>query len=350
MAAARALNVGTSSAEDLPHPGSVDDAAYLADRVALLLHSLIPPAVRRAEQSLQSGRIAEEAMRELLVFHQDVISPISSVFAYALPCGQALRAIARHTAAIIEPGAGNGLWCALLQRAGVSAFAFDTQEPLRPYCDVATLSAGNFSTRACSATAHAALFLCWPPLEQEMGQHNSMAFDALAAYEGDVLLYCGEWRGTQGVVSSLSCRTSEYGQTAGARFQRAVEANWLLVEMVQLPRWPGFTDALYIFRRRNPRGGQRRQQGEAEVISTASTNPRTNASSSNAAAAASSPRTLHGSKVWSPRWDLAGRVQRVLHLGLCQPAAIAAALLIESELAANCTIEMTTRRNRSTRL
>ena len=55
MAAARALNVGTSSAEDLPHPGSVDDAAYLADRVALLLHSLIPPAVRRAEQKADSG-------------------------------------------------------------------------------------------------------------------------------------------------------------------------------------------------------------------------------------------------------------------------------------------------------
>jgi hypothetical protein len=60
----------------------------------------------------------------------------------------------------------------------------------------------------------------------------------------------GEWRGCTGLISSLSSRTQACGQTDGAQFQAAVERGWLLIERVQLPCWPGFTDELRIFRRR----------------------------------------------------------------------------------------------------
>ena len=52
----------------------------LADQVAALLQSAIPPAVRRAEWRLRSGchtdEEAEAALRTLLDFHADVVGPI----------------------------------------------------------------------------------------------------------------------------------------------------------------------------------------------------------------------------------------------------------------------------------
>ena len=80
-----------------------------------------------------------------------------------------------------------------------------------------------------------------------------MAVDALETYRGRTLLYVGEWRGSTGVVSALSNLTDECGQTAGAVFQEAVQRDWEPVERVALPRWPGFTDTLLVFRRKGSR-------------------------------------------------------------------------------------------------
>ena len=164
----------------------VDQAAALADRAATLLQSLVPAAVRSAQCAMLQWGSSEEALRTLLEFHQDVVSPISSAFAFALPSGKALRLIARHATAVVEPGAGNGLWCALLRHAGMPVCAFDNLPPQRAYCRV-----GLADALSCVDDHHtsAALLLCWPPLELELDGPNTMAADALAAYRGNTLLY-----------------------------------------------------------------------------------------------------------------------------------------------------------------
>ena len=78
-----------------------DDAQRLADEVAHLLHS-IPAEVWRAERQLTGGLAVTDAQHQLgalLTFHQDIGSPISEIFSYALPCARALRCIARYAGA-----------------------------------------------------------------------------------------------------------------------------------------------------------------------------------------------------------------------------------------------------------
>ena len=76
------------------------------------------------------------------------------------------------------------------------------------------------------------LLLCWPPLEDGVDGRNSMALDALQAYDGDTLLYVGERPAAVGLLSTLSWRTAA-GHTAGGRFHAAVDAGWTLVEVVR---------------------------------------------------------------------------------------------------------------------
>jgi len=75
-----------------------------------------------------------------------------------------------------------------------------------------------------------------------------MCVNALRAYKGDTLFYVGEWEGRSGLLAMMSPRT-QCGLTAGRTFQDEIRAAWKLVETVPLPRWPGFCDRLYIFRR-----------------------------------------------------------------------------------------------------
>ena len=214
-----------------------------ADVLATLLHSLVPCMAWRAEWRMAD----EQALRALLMCHQDVISPLSQAFAFALPNHAALQAIARHAPhGCIEVGAGNGLWAALLRAHGVPCAVSDSTRSTHAFCKVAV---SGSATAASRADADSALLLCWPPLEQEAstdgdddgadgggaadGADNLMALDALRAFPGNTLLYVGEWRGSVGVVAQLSWRTASCGHTAGARFQAHVEARFDLVERVR---------------------------------------------------------------------------------------------------------------------
>ena len=254
--------------------------------------SLVPPAVVRAErlllnnhEVLHSDQEYESALRVLLEFHQDVVGPICAAFAFAIPCSKALRAIARHAPdGVLEVGAGNGLWAAMLREAmpveasdrGNTAFhtlEFVWDAGVRVVDATAAVvpppalpPAKDVRSQVLILRGEAippqqeekrALLMVWPPLEQEQGrsrsgsaQRNSMAMDALRGYIGDTLLYVGEWRERTGLLAALSPLTAETGHTAGCEFQRVVDREWRLVESVALPRWPGLADRLYIFKRR----------------------------------------------------------------------------------------------------
>ena len=245
-------------------------SSMLANQVATLLHSIIPSNVRRAEWTLLHGGATDtetsDALRELLDFHAAVLSPIAEHFAFSLPSCAALDAIARYApCGVIESGAGNGLWAAILREHGVAVCAMDDGirhdgSPVRPFGHVVL----SGPTPVSDVAHDVALFLCWPSLELELsvtaldgastgevdaGPPNLSAYFALQSFGGDILFVVGEWRGHVGLLSSLSWRTA-CGQTAGAQFQDAVEGGWDLAETILLPRWPGFADVLRIFRRR----------------------------------------------------------------------------------------------------
>jgi hypothetical protein len=299
--------------------------ARTADRLSALLQSIIPSTVRRAEWRLLAAgpELLEPDLRVLLDFHQDVLCPLSSTFAFAIPCGAALRAIARHAPhGVVEIGAGNGLWAALLRSQGdIRVHASDSSTAPVPFTRVGCSDAADAAARAPSTSA---LLLCWPALELELGAFSSrvgaapsdeedeeatnmMALEALRAFRGRTLIYVGEWRGRSGLVSQLSWRTAECGQTAGRAFQCEVESEWQLVESVSLPRWPGFSDALYVFRRAGP--------GDAQDVSHCTETQELWA------------RAAEGQGVDSTHQ----RLRAIIAAGLHQPAALAAAILLERD-------------------
>lgn len=243
-----------------------DDAHGLADEVAHLLRSMIPAEVWRAEWQLATGHAVADAQHQLgklLTFHQDVGSPISEMFSYSLPCASALQRIARYAGArgVIEVGAGNGLWAAFLQAAGIQTSAWDSgrAETVFPFTDevqCGSVEGGDEELLRLLAAREVTLLLVWPPLELESspdGRINRMARNVLEVFGGEYIVYIGEWRDSVGIVAQLSDRTHEHGQTAGALFQAAVEASFELVERIRTPRWPGFADDLRVYRRRRTR-------------------------------------------------------------------------------------------------
>lgn len=288
----------------------------VADKLVALLQTLIPCEVRRAEWRLLSGDARPDDLKSLLQFHQDTVAYVSAMFAFSVPSSAALAAIARHARhGIVEVGAGNGLWAKLLRdQCGLVVEASDSVSSEQPLC-FGDVLIGDSQAQAASAPSSHALFLCWPALELEAPPSNAhhvpddeanlMAVRALDAYRGDTLLYVGEWRGRSGLISQLSWRTAACGQTAGARFQSRVEAGWELRELVPLPRWPGFADALYIFQR-----ATKPALSERHAVPSAEEQPR-----------AVEPARL-------PPACLRDRFRAMLAAGLDQPAALAAAILL----------------------
>ena len=299
---------------------ALDAAARACDAAATLLMSTIPCAVRRAEHRLLCDSAAdEEALRTLLEFHQDIVSPISEHFAYALPCGAALRAIARHApAGVIEPGAGGGLWAGLLRRCLPAVDASDCA-PALAWDDQIDVVRSTLGSDRRSEDPRA-LLLCWPPLELE--DEVLMAVDALETYRGRTLLYVGEWRGSTGVVSALSNLTDECGQTAGAVFQEAVQRDWEPVERVALPRWPGFTDALFVFRRKGSRDAATADGTGQQAADSAREQGGHVAGATSSRPARSRAR----------RAELAERLRGLAALGIAQPAVLAAAIVLDVHL------------------
>ncbi|KAL1496150.1 hypothetical protein AB1Y20_014769 [Prymnesium parvum] len=232
-----------------------------ADQLAALLHSLIPPEVRRADWQLRGGsEPTEDAIRTLLEFHEAVVGPVCAAFAYALPCDAALRAIAaRAPRGVVEVGAGTGLWASLLREYGVVVHAYDRAEFQRARGVETFTFVRDGGHEAAAAHSECALLLCWPALELECAAEygaagaasapNMMASDALQCFQGDTVIYVGESAGATGFLAHLSWRTA-CGHTAGPVFQRKLEEGWNLVELVKTPRWPGLGDKLYIFHRK----------------------------------------------------------------------------------------------------
>ena len=191
-------------------------------------------------------------------------SSLRSQWAWSVPTAEALAAIARHSP-LIEIGAGNGHWAALLRARGADVLAYD--EPCWAAAYAAGAAGGAEATPAGTplmgereagvlaggpeqAAGHAgrALMLAWP----DYAGRGSYGTQCLAAYTGDTLVLLGEWTGR--TLGAYADGLGEHGQSFSIEFQRRVEADWVLVEQMRLPSWPYFVDSLHVWKRRATAG------------------------------------------------------------------------------------------------
>ena len=182
---------------------------------------------------------------------------LRDAWSYSVPTEAALTAIAEYSP-VAELAAGNGHWTAMLRARGVDALAFDTAMASRRYshgsaaeAEASEEGAALMGTREAGvvteggpelAAQHSdrAMLLVWP----DYGGQGSYARDCLAAYTGEVLLLVGEWRGRTFAMCGVS------GEAFSEAFQLEVEAKFELVRVERLPSWPGYLDALAVWRRK----------------------------------------------------------------------------------------------------
>jgi hypothetical protein len=147
-------------------------------------------------------------------------------YAWAVPTPEAIALVAQAVGgrATLEVGAGKGLWARLLASAGVPVLATDAIPPVQPWHSVEVFEAREAVRRH---PERQALLLIWPPFR------DPCAYEALAGFGGDLVVYVGDVR-----------------FTGDAAFHQLLSDAWDLMQTITLPSWPGTDDAVHIHRRR----------------------------------------------------------------------------------------------------
>ena len=159
-------------------------------------------------------------------------------FGWSTPTPQAVSTIKEFVGdrRLLEVGAGHGLWAYLLSEAGVDVVATDDfswqqpgsgagfSVPVGRFFAVESLSAANAVRKY---NDRKVLLLSWPPPDRPM------AYDALAAFAGDRLVYIGDRKAT-----------------ADDLFRNEIHTGWNATNALPLPCWPGLHDAVYLYVRK----------------------------------------------------------------------------------------------------
>eukprot|EP00271_Cylindrocystis_brebissonii_P019739 TRINITY_DN6186_c0_g1_i1.p1 TRINITY_DN6186_c0_g1~~TRINITY_DN6186_c0_g1_i1.p1 ORF type:complete len:542 (-),score=66.17 TRINITY_DN6186_c0_g1_i1:227-1852(-) len=252
------------------------------------------------------------------------VSPLRRLYSWAVPTEEALAAIAAAAPnGLVEMGAGTGYWAMLLRQRGVAVAAYDRrpmddnrtnghhalpnmdalpdiphkaqatgeQEPesggttmmmdgesteqvpcVHPpaFTHVEGGAARDGFLNCSSCCAQLALFLCWPPRENEAREEGVefdvafMALESLQRFAGRVVIYVGEVPADLGQRSDLvdewgnqTCKPREGEQedekesaTGGTLFHEMLLSGWVLARRLSLPQWPGASDCLTIWVRK----------------------------------------------------------------------------------------------------
>lgn len=154
-------------------------------------------------------------------------------FGFAVPTPFAIQVIKEFVGPrkILEGGAGTGIWARLLSDKGVVVTAVDNhstkyahERKIGTYYAVKKMGIVAAVKRYRS---HTTLMLCWPDYDKPM------AATALAAFQGDQVIYVGEGSG---------------GCTGDGRFHRALRC-WNEAKVIPIPQWPGIHDELVFYER-----------------------------------------------------------------------------------------------------
>lgn len=150
-------------------------------------------------------------------------------YAWAIPNEAAIRTLVALDP-LLEVGAGLGYWAWCVEQAGGDVVTTDPCPPppdadRECYTDVRPLDATTAIDRFGDGRT---LFVCWP------GQERTWPADALAAYDGDTVIYVGCGRG--------SCN-------AAHDFHRRLFADFELEAMVAIPTFATADDCLEVWTR-----------------------------------------------------------------------------------------------------
>lgn len=278
--------------DDVPSMAANPDeyARLYRDRMRTVFE-LMRPSFRPAEMDPASSPAPESSRASeysrlttaSVLYVRAMVAPARRLFAWGVPTAEAIEVIRQvaGVSGVVEIGAGTGYWTHILRLHGVPVTAYD----LHP-CDGADTNGHHASSAegvnpppfasvrtggADAAAAHpsASLLLCWPPREDAPGEVredvSTMAVEALRAYRGDVVLYVGESPAT---TAGQRLSRERAGATAGPAFHRALLADWIPHREVILPRWPGASDSLTIWRRK-----ERSERAGAGASASASATP-----------------------------------------------------------------------------
>lgn len=158
---------------------------------------------------------------------RDYRRELSRKYAWAVPCEAALAAI-ESLGPVVEGGAGAGYWASLLRERGVDIVAYDVspyenQWVCGRWADVLVGGAEQMA-----AHRDRTLLLVWPP------HGERMALDHVLAHAGRNVCYVGEWQGC----------------TGDDAFHAYLEENFNVTRTVEIPRWEGLHDRMWVLTRK----------------------------------------------------------------------------------------------------
>jgi hypothetical protein len=157
---------------------------------------------------------------------------LASTYSWPILTTDAVTAVADFigTREVVDFGAGNGYFAHLLNQQGVDVLAIDNWSGGKPGKVWHPVQSGDVDSLV--GTGEAALLLSWPP------KRSPMALAALQTWGGTRLIYAGE----------ILRRTGDVA------FHQELAENWQLVERIDIPQWRNFSDAIYLFERRDGDG------------------------------------------------------------------------------------------------
>ena len=130
--------------------------------------------------------------------------------------------------ALIEIGAGKGIWARAIANRGADIIAFDNFSEVPETSAKEAFFVYDGDERQLSTHPGRTLLLVYPPPGQ-------MARQCLTYFRGNTILYAGEGRG---------------GANGDESFFAALEKDWEVVEVVDLDPFPECFEKLFVLRRR----------------------------------------------------------------------------------------------------
>lgn len=146
-------------------------------------------------------------------------------YAFAIPTKESIEEIARYSP-IVELCAGTGYWASLLSKEGCDIVSYD-----RGLWN-STWKQSYFKVEVGDETVlenciDRSLFLCWPPHD------NQISLNILKKYKGNYFIYVGE----------------EGEDPDRKNFFSLLKKDFKLIKKVDIPQWPTFKDALFMYSR-----------------------------------------------------------------------------------------------------
>ena len=176
----------------------------------------------RAPKGMRSGvaKLFKQAM--------DMQQRVELVMSYALtiPDPKSMDVISRYVGpAAIDPMAGTGYLSYLLAQLGVDVLSYDLYPRDIQHVPIRR---GHAPYTVRRHGRNRTLIIAWPE------QYNSVGADTLAAYDGDTVIYLGEW--------GASCGTQA--------LYTALDRDWTCIARILPVRWPIVRDVVRVFKRR----------------------------------------------------------------------------------------------------